>query len=47
LPLCLEKNVGVIVRCQFDEGGLTGAVALRNGLEAVDWRENYFTGLRR
>jgi len=46
-PLCLEKNVGVIVRCPFDEGGLTGAVGLRSHFEAGDWRANYFTGLRR
>lgn len=47
LPLCQEKNVGVIARCPFDEGGLTGAITLRNCFEAGDWRENYFTAVRR
>lgn len=46
-PLCVEKKVGVIVRCPFDEGGLTGRIAPTTVFEPGDWREDYFTPPRR
>ncbi len=46
-PLCQEKNVGVIVRCPFDEGALTGAITEKTRFETGDWRESYFTPSRK
>ncbi len=44
--LCRGKGVGVVVRCPFDEGGLTGD--LRPGLkfDPQDFRSHYFGGER-
>jgi len=42
-PLCQEKQIGVIARCPFDEGALTGAMTETTSFEAGDWREDYFT----
>jgi aryl-alcohol dehydrogenase-like predicted oxidoreductase len=47
LPLCANKNIGVIVRCPFDEGSLTGAVTEETTFEKGDWREHYFTPARK
>jgi aryl-alcohol dehydrogenase-like predicted oxidoreductase len=46
-PLCLEKNVGVIARCPFDEGALTGAITCETHFAEGDWRERYFTKERK
>lgn len=43
-PLCREKNVGVIARVPFDEGGLTGKLTESTAFEKGDFRESYFAG---
>ncbi len=43
LPLCHEKNIGVIARCPFDEGSLAGAITRKTRFEKGDWRAFYFT----
>jgi aryl-alcohol dehydrogenase-like predicted oxidoreductase len=40
--VCQEKNVGVIVRVPFDEGGLTGSIAPETTFPERDWRNRYF-----
>ncbi len=42
LPLCQEKNVGVIARCSFDEGSLTGSLDASLPFHKDDWRNRYF-----
>ncbi len=37
-----EKNVGIIARVPFDEGGLTGALSADTTFPADDWRSTYF-----
>lgn len=44
LPLCQQRNVGVIARVPFDEGGLTGSLALSTTFHRQDWRRRYFAG---
>jgi len=46
LPLCKEKGVGVVVRCPFDEGGLTGTLTADTRFEPNDFRSHYFGGDR-
>jgi aryl-alcohol dehydrogenase-like predicted oxidoreductase len=46
LPLCREKGVGVIARCPFDEGGLTGTLTRETRFEPEDFRSHYFGGAR-
>ncbi len=46
LPLCKEKGVGVIVRCPFDEGSLTGTLTRETRFEPEDFRSHYFGGER-
>jgi aryl-alcohol dehydrogenase-like predicted oxidoreductase len=46
LPLCKERGVGVIVRCPFDEGGLTGTLTRETRFEPEDFRSHYFGGER-
>ncbi|OGR85296.1 MAG: aldo/keto reductase [Elusimicrobia bacterium RIFCSPHIGHO2_02_FULL_57_9] len=41
-PLCREKNVAVVVRCPFDEGGLTGELTPTTKFEPEDFRSHYF-----
>jgi aryl-alcohol dehydrogenase-like predicted oxidoreductase len=41
-PLCVEKNVAVIARVPFDEGTLTGTLALDSTWPKGDWRNTYF-----
>ncbi|MEK6570075.1 MAG: aldo/keto reductase, partial [Bacteroidota bacterium] len=41
-PLCLEKNIGVIVRVPFDEGSLAGKITPETTFPERDWRVNYF-----
>lgn len=45
-PLCREKNVGVVARCPFDEGGLTGKLTPHTHFEPKDFRSHYFGGDR-
>jgi aryl-alcohol dehydrogenase-like predicted oxidoreductase len=42
LPLCREKNIGVIARVPFDEGTLTGALTNETTFPDDDWRSTYF-----
>jgi aryl-alcohol dehydrogenase-like predicted oxidoreductase len=44
--LCKEKKVGVVVRCPFDEGGLTGQLTPNTKFEPGDFRSHYFGGDR-
>ncbi len=46
-PACLANNVGVIVRCPFDEGALTGAIRPETTFPSGDWRNRYFAGDRK
>ncbi len=46
LPLCAEKGVAVVVRCPFDEGGLTGELRPHTKFEPEDFRSHYFAGER-
>ncbi len=47
LPLCEERNVGVIARVPFDEGSLTGAIRPETRFPRGDWRNDYFRGQRK
>ncbi len=46
LPACAARDVGVIVRVPFDEGGLTGAIRPGVRFPRGDWRWRYFGGDR-
>ncbi|UPT72642.1 MAG: aldo/keto reductase [Elusimicrobiota bacterium] len=46
LPLCRERGVGVIVRCPFDEGSLTGTLTPETRFAPEDFRSHYFGGER-
>jgi len=46
-PLCLKKNVGVLARVPFDEGGLTGKVTPETQFPKEDFRNSYFKGARK
>jgi len=41
-PACREKDVAVIARVPFDEGTLTGTLALDSKWPKGDWRNTYF-----
>ena len=41
-PACAAKDVGVIARCPFDEGSLTGTLTLESTWPQGDWRNTYF-----
>ncbi len=45
-PLCGKMKVGVVVRCPFDEGGLTGQLKPETRFEPNDFRSHYFGGER-
>lgn len=47
LPACLAQEVGVLARCPFDEGGLTGKIAPDTTFPEGDWRNSYFKGNRK
>jgi aryl-alcohol dehydrogenase-like predicted oxidoreductase len=47
LPACARHDVGVLARCPFDEGGLTGAIAPETTFPPGDWRNDYFRGDRK
>ncbi len=46
LPLAQEHHVGIIARCPFDEGGLTGTLKADTTFGRNDWRREYFKGDR-
>jgi aryl-alcohol dehydrogenase-like predicted oxidoreductase len=46
-PLCLEHNVGVIVRVPLDEGALTGRITPDTTFPEKDFRNKYFRGERK
>lgn len=41
-PACREKDVAIIARVPFDEGSLTGTLALDSTWPKGDWRNTYF-----
>ncbi len=41
-PACREKDVAIIARCPFDEGGLTGTLTVDSRWPSGDWRNGYF-----
>jgi aryl-alcohol dehydrogenase-like predicted oxidoreductase len=41
-PACAAMDVGVIARCPFDEGTLTGGLTLQSKWSPGDWRNTYF-----
>jgi aryl-alcohol dehydrogenase-like predicted oxidoreductase len=45
-PLAQQHQIGIIVRCPFDEGGLTGALRGDTTFPRGDWRRDYFKGER-
>jgi aryl-alcohol dehydrogenase-like predicted oxidoreductase len=47
LPLCLEKNIGVLARVPLDEGSLTGSITEETRFEKGDFRGFYFRGDRK
>lgn len=47
LGLCEEMNIGVIARCPFDEGSLTGNIRPDTAFPREDWRNHYFRGDRK
>ena len=47
LPLCHEKDIGVIARVPFDEGALTGRITEESTFEEKDFRAMYFRGDRK
>ena len=44
---CHKHDVGVLARCPFDEGGLTGAITAQTTFPKGDWRNDYFKGDRK
>jgi aryl-alcohol dehydrogenase-like predicted oxidoreductase len=46
-PLCIQKDIGVIVRVPLDEGSLTGAIREDTKFPPGDFRELYFKGGRK
>jgi len=46
-PACRERNVGVLARVPFDEGGLTGKITPETRFPEDDFRNRYFRGDRR
>ena len=46
-PLAQRNNVGIIARCPFDEGSLTGMIGPETTFPEGDWRNDYFRGDRK
>lgn len=46
-PACAAKNIGVLVRVPFDEGGLTGNITPATKFPGGDFRNEYFRGERK
>jgi aryl-alcohol dehydrogenase-like predicted oxidoreductase len=47
LSRAAEREVGVIARCPFDEGALTGAIGPESRFNPIDFRSRYFRGERK
>lgn len=47
LPLCRERNVGVLARVPLDEGGLSGHIEENTQFAPGDFRDDYFRGDRK
>lgn len=41
-PACLHHDIGVLARCPFDEGALTGSITSKTTFPEGDWRNDYF-----
>jgi aryl-alcohol dehydrogenase-like predicted oxidoreductase len=41
-PACLKHDVGILARCPFDEGSLTGSITPQTVFPEGDWRNDYF-----
>lgn len=46
-PYCRQQNIGVLARCPFDEGALTGNVRPETTFPEGDFRNEYFGGNRK
>jgi len=46
-PLAIEKEIGVIARVPFDEGGLTGRIDQYTQFDPAEFRSRYFKGDRK
>ena len=47
LPACIKHDVGVLARCPFDEGALTGTIKADTTFPNGDWRNDYFKSDRK
>jgi aryl-alcohol dehydrogenase-like predicted oxidoreductase len=47
LPLCMQYNVGTIIRVPLDEGGLTGRITPETTFSEGDFRNGYFRDERK
>ena len=47
LPVCQERDIGVLARVPFDEGGLTGTLTPESEFPEDDFRNGYFRGDRK
>ena len=47
LPLCIEKNIGVLARVPLDEGALTGTIREDTKFDPTEFRAFYFKGDRK
>lgn len=45
--ICRNLDIGVIARCPFDEGSLTGRITPETTFPPEDWRSQYFSGNRK
>jgi aryl-alcohol dehydrogenase-like predicted oxidoreductase len=45
-PLAKQHDIGILARCPFDEGGLTGRLCPDSVFTPDDWRQEYFRGER-
>ena len=41
-PFCQERGIGIVARCPFDEGSLTGMITPQTSFPENDWRNRYF-----
>ncbi len=46
-PYCLQHEIGVLARCPFDEGSLTGKIRPATEFPEGDFRNEYFAGDRK
>ncbi len=45
-PAAQEREIGIIARCPFDEGALSGRLTPETVFHPDDWRRDYFAGER-